>query len=246
MLATETPRTDAYTDDELKNLYHNDHEASFKAYLSGSRHTVDKHGFLYRWIAPNSTDYVLECGPSGGKTSIDLSRRSGCRCLGIDFDEEAVHIASRMRDAHFPELQSRCRFALGDLTSMDFDRDLTKILMPDFTEHVPDRVLVSILNNIRNQFDNIELFVYTPLRSHLFEILKHRNILLKNRSGHINVKTREQLVQMLDDAGWSITSLKWRCSSMYYVKPFEYAFGPAPVNGKYFRRRIAIKAKPIP
>ncbi|TCJ14740.1 class I SAM-dependent methyltransferase [Parasulfuritortus cantonensis] len=238
------PGPDDYTDEELHALFHNNHEAAFAAYISGSRHSSDKQAFLFDWMAPAPDDFILECGSSSGKTCVDLSRRGNCRTLGVDFDAEAVRISSAMRDRYFPGLKERCQFVLGDLTTMRFDPGLTKILMPDFTEHIPDRVLLAILRNIRRQFDDIELFIYTPARSHVFEILKHHNILLKNPSGHINVKTMAQLLDVLRETGWVVTSAGWRCSSMWYVKPIELAFGYLPIVGKYFQRRLAIKARP--
>ena len=238
--------TNDYTDDELHTLFHNDHEGAFFGYLSQSRHSKDKMEFLYKWLNPAPSDYILECGSSSGKTSIDLSNRSGCRCLGIDFDDEAIHISSAMCDSHFPWLKERCIFVIGDLETMEFDHKITKILMPDFTEHIPDRILIAILENIRAQFNDVLLYIYTPNRSHVFEILKHRNILLKNPSGHINVKTKNELIKILEKTGWTIDRNTWRCSSMGYVKPFELVLGPLPLVGKYFQRRIAIIAKPKP
>lgn len=233
-----------YTDEELRGLKHNDHEAAFNGYLSQSRHTRDKQGFLFEWLDPRPTDYILECGSSSGKTSIDLARRAGCRCVGVDFDEAAVRISSEMRDRHFPELASLCQFIVGDLATMQFDRGFNKILMPDFTEHIPDRVLLPILKNIRSQFGDVQLYVYTPSRHHVFEMLKHRNLVLRNSPGHINVKTPEQLSAALNEAGWRITDLSWRYSSMPYVKAFEIPLARLPLVGKHFRRRIVIKARP--
>jgi ubiquinone/menaquinone biosynthesis C-methylase UbiE len=212
--------------------------------MARSRHTSHKQEFLFKWLDPKPSDYILECGSSSGKTSVDLARRVGCRCLGIDFDEEAVRISSQMRDKYFPELRNKCQFARADLATMRFEREITKILMPDFTEHIPDRVLLAILENIRSQLDNVQLCIYTPSRSHFFEILKHHDFLLRNPPGHINVKTREQLRFALEDAGWKIVDSTWYYSSMWYVKCVEALFASVPFIGKYFQRRIAIKAVP--
>lgn len=234
-----------YNQDDLKNLFHNDHQGTFEAYLANSRHTRNKHSFLLTWIRPTSSDYILECGSSSGKTCIDLSLHSGCRCLGIDFDEEAIKVSQNMLKLFFPGLSDQCRFEIGDLTNMNFDKNITKVIMPDFSEHIPDTVFKEILTNIKKQFSQIHLYIYTPNRSHIFEHLKHNNILLKNTSGHINVKNENQLISFLKENGWEVTSKSWHSSSMLYVKPFELLLSPIPYIGSFFKRRIAIIARPI-
>ncbi len=233
-----------YSDDELRGLFHNDHERAFLGYLAGAQHSKNKEKFLLRWVAPTPADYVLECGSSSGKTCIGFARFSGCRCLGVDFDEKAVQISSRLRDKYFPDLREQCEFVVGDLTSMRLEKGITKVLMPDFTEHIPDRILLSILKNLRSQLRDVELFIYTPSRSHIFEILKHRNFILRNPSGHINVKTREELTSLLAEAGWAVVESTSHHSSMWYVRPIEYLLSPLPIIGRYFERRLAIRAVP--
>ncbi len=90
-------QADDYTDAQLRALKHNDHRAAFEGYMSGSRHARDKQSFLLSWVRPTAQDYILECGSSSGKTSIDFSRHSDCYCLGVDFDPEAVAVASAIQ-----------------------------------------------------------------------------------------------------------------------------------------------------
>jgi len=232
------------TREELLELEHNDHEWAFDLYLNQSRHTQDKQNFLFEWVRPSAGDVILECGSSSGKTSIDFARKSHCRVLGVDFDERAQQVATSLRDRHFPELTERCQFVCDDLESMRFPAQSNKVLMPDFSEHIPDRVFTRILDNLAEQLPNARLYIYTPLRSHLFEILKHRNILLKNPSGHINVKTRKELVSFLERNGWQIESIRWRESAIPIFRHIEKILGQIPGIGALFQRRIAIIARP--
>lgn len=232
------------TDEELLALDHNDHAGAFLGYLHGSRHSTDKQAFLRSWVKPDMGDLILECGSSSGKTSIDFARHSQCFCLGVDFDPEAVRISISNRDAHFPELSGRCEFERGDLTTMQFDKPFNKILMPDFSEHIPDRIFAAILDNIRKQLQNATLYVYTPNRSHIFEILKHKNVVLKNEGGHINVKTRKELEGFLAVNGWKVESSAWRRSAIPIIKHFESILGYLPFIGRLFQRRIVVTAKP--
>ncbi len=232
----------SYTDRELKTLEHNDHLGAFKSYLRGTSHVIDKAMFIRQWIALTDRDTVLECGSSSGKTAVDISRHSGCRVIGVDFQDEAITVSCAMRDQHFPELKSRVEFVKGDLRNMRFERRISKVLMPDFTEHVPDDVLGEILQNIGTQLPHATLYVYTPDRSHIIEILKHRGILLKNPPGHINVKTADELQEFLTRRHWEIQSYQWRPSHLPAVRRLESALAHLPLVGQAFRRRIAIVA----
>lgn len=232
------------TKEELLKLNHNDHEWAFDLYLNESRLTRDKQKFLLEWVSPSEGDVILECGSSSGKTSIDFVRKSNCQVLGVDFDERAVRISASMRDRHFPEVAERCQFVCEDLESMRFSDQFNKVLMPDFSEHIPDTTFKNILDNLRSQLPRTRLYIYTPLRSHLFEILKHRNIILKNPSGHINVKTAKELVSFLEENAWKIESIKWRESSIPIFRNVEKILGHIPLVGSLFQRRIAIIAQP--
>lgn len=232
------------TKQELLDLEHNDHEWAFGLYLDGARLIQDKQGFLLEWVCPSDGDVILECGSSSGKTSVDFARNSHCEILGVDFDDHARQVATTMRDRHFPELAERCQFVCDDLESMTFSRQFNKVLMPDFTEHIPDRVFKKILDNLARQLPGVRLYIYTPLRSHLFEILKHHDILLRNPSGHINVKTRKELVDFLESNDWQIESIRWRESAIPVFRHIEKLLGHIPVIGILFQRRIAIVARP--
>jgi SAM-dependent methyltransferase len=236
---------DNWTREQLLSLHHNDHRAAFGKYLRGDRHVRDKHDFLLSWIAPTEKDVILECGSSSGKTCIDLARRGRCRAVGVDFDPEAVEVATEMRDRHFPELTGRCRFLLGDLATMAFSSEITKVVMPDFTEHIPDSVFDAILANIRRQLPHVLLYIYTPARTHFFERMRRHNFILKNPSGHINVKTEAELAQHLLERGWRIVRQTWRPSHLPVLRLAERLLGRLPLIGPMCHRRIAVLAAPL-
>lgn len=234
-----------WTQDELLKLNHNDHRKAFNSYLAKNIHVRDKQNFLYQWISPQKDEIILECGSSSGKTCIDLSLKSGCRCIGIDFDENAIKISTEMLQKHFPQLNTFCTFEQNDLTTMPFRENISKIIMADFTEHLPDEILVKILNNIRKQIPNVNLYIYTPNRDHVFEILKHKNFILKNSDGHINVKNREELKEMLILNKWILLDDRWRASHYPIIKWMELLLGKLPYIGSFFQRRIVIKTTPV-
>jgi tRNA A58 N-methylase Trm61 len=232
----------SYTYRELQAIKHNDHLEAFRSYLQKKNHVIDKANFIRQWMELKDKDVVLECGSSSGKTSLDLALHSGCRVIGVDFQDEAIAVSLAMRDQHFPELKSRVDFVKGDLRNMRFEQRISKVLMPDFTEHVPDEILSEILHNIGIQLPHATLYIYTPDRSHIFEILKHKGIFLKNSPGHINVKTADELKKFLTSRNWNIQSYKWRPSHLCFIRRLESAMSYLPVIGRLFRRRTAIVA----
>jgi ribosomal protein L11 methylase PrmA len=235
---------DNWSEEELRKLKHNDHRSAFMSYVNNSEFVQYKHKFLYDWIHPNKNDYILECGSSSGKTCVDFSKRSNCRILGVDFDSEAIEISTELQQKYFPELTKKCKFKQDDLSSMSFDKDITKVLMPDFTEHIPNKVFSNILANIKNQLPDTKLYIYTPDGNHIFEKLKKYNFILKNCEGHINVKTANELKYFLNSNGWEILNYQWRPSHIKYFCFIEKLLSRIPLLGNFFRRRIVLIATP--
>lgn len=236
---------DSWSKKDLLGLSHNDHKSSFYAYFNKEPFAMNKHRFLFKWVKPKKKDFILECGSSGGKTCIDFAKRSGCRALGVDFDPLAIKVSNKMMRKYFPNLDKRCTFVEGDLETMHFNSSITKVVMADFTEHIPDRVFRNILINIKKQLPDVTLYIYTPLRTHLFEIMKHRNIILKNTTGHINVKTKQQLIDFLESNQWKILDIKLLPSSIHIYGDIEKLLIKIPIIGSLFSRRIAIITKPL-
>ncbi|MFZ2970796.1 MAG: methyltransferase domain-containing protein [Minisyncoccia bacterium] len=233
-----------YSEQELLQLNHRDLEKTFNNYLGNKhRNVCDKQSFLLEWVDPQKNETILECGSSSGKTCVDFANKSGCNMIGIDFDPDAIEVSARMQKKYFPELDARCIFRKDDLAQMFFDRKIKKIIMPDFTEHITNEVFSGILNNMK-QLQDVKLYIYTPAGTHIFEILRHRNIILKKIMNHINVKTENEMVRFLEENGWKVVERKWRPSHLPVIRIFEILFGNFPLVGKYFHRKMAIMATP--
>jgi hypothetical protein len=233
-----------WSKEDLLLLDHNNHEEVFYKYIKGSASTKFKQKYLHNWIKPRKNDYFLECGSSSGKTCIDLSLKSGCRTLGIDFDANATEVSNRLKKKFFSDLK-RCSFIEGDLETIIFDKDINKIIMADFSEHIPDRVFKNILDNIKNQLPYVTLYIYTPLRTHFLDILRHKGIILKRFSGHINVKTKPELINFLESNCWKIESFTFVTSYLPIVRNVENFFIKIPFLRDFFARKIAIIVRPV-
>ena len=47
--------------------------------------------------------------------------------------------------------------------------------------------------------------VWTPCRSHILEVLKHRNLILKRDVSHVDYKSMSRMKTILDQAGFKVT-----------------------------------------
>ena len=74
--------------------------------------------------------------------------------------------------------------------------------------------------------------------------MKHKDFILKKPSGHINVKTKRELVDFLVQNGWEIKQTRWRPSHIPLFRYLELIMGYIPLIGPLFRRKIAAVAIP--
>jgi cyclopropane fatty-acyl-phospholipid synthase-like methyltransferase len=234
-----------WTKNQLLSLKHNDYrEKVYLDYIKQKPVIFSKREFLVSWIKPKKEDFILECGSSSGITGIHLTKNSGCYVLGIDFDSKAIKISARMRNKFFPELKSKCCFRTGNLETMRFPTNVTKVVMADFTEHIPDKVFSRILNNIKKQLGHVTLYIHTPPRDNIFEIMRRKNFILKRHEGHINTKTSAELKSFIESRGWKVIESGWRYHYNPYVRIVEQLFCHLPFLKKFFQRKITLIAIP--
>lgn len=233
-----------WTKKQLLSLKHSEPEKAFLRYINKKPVTFSKREFLVSWIKPKKEDFILECGSSSGVTCTHLVRNSGCCALGVDFDPVAIEVSTKMRDKFFPELKNKCHFVKGNLETMKFPPNITKVIMPDFTEHIPDKVFSRILNNIKKQLGHVTLYIYTPPRDNILEIMKRKNFILKRAEGHINTKNLAELKNFIESRGWKVIESGWRYHYNPYIRMIERLFCHLPFFKKFFQRKITIIAVP--
>ncbi len=230
--------------ERLITLNHVNLQDSIESYLTKKNIIIFKQNQLFLWVNPKKEDYILECGSASGKTAIDLALKSNCHVLGIDFDEKAIKFSNKILNEKFPKLKKNIVFKKADLTKIKLSKKINKVVMADFPEHVPDKVLKKMLDNIKNQLPHVQLYIFTPIRTHIFEILQHHHIILKRISGHINLKTEFEIKKFLTSTGWKIVKYKRTPSSLPLFNLIERILGHVPLIGPLFHRKILILAKP--
>jgi len=113
----------------------------------------------------------------------------------------------------------------------------------DFSEHVPDEEWVDILLSINMSLKpGGKLYLHTPNAQYFIEIMKRRNLLIKQISGHVAVRDAEKNVKMLKKAGFA----KIKVGFIPHYNPFLscwHILSKTPWVGKYFFARLFIIAE---
>lgn len=100
---------------------------------------------------------------------------------------------------------------------------------------------MQILRNIRKSIKpNGKLYLHTPNAEFFLEKMKNKNVIVKQHSGHVAVRTPEQNISILREAGFNVAKV-WlipHYNILRLVHPFSYI----PVLEKYLKARIFIEA----
>lgn len=113
----------------------------------------------------------------------------------------------------------------------------------DFSEHVYDADWRTILENIKLSLKkNGKFYMHTPNADFFLEIMKQHDFILHQFPQHIAVRTPEHNIQLLQDAGFEISSLSLLPHYNRLVK-WVHVLSWLPLVGKYFKARIFIEAR---
>jgi len=225
-----------------RDLYNRDyHQGILNKFIKLTVYQKDKIRNLLELVSPQPNDRILEVGCSSGG-SVFLFAQHSATVMGVDFDDQAIKVANEHKSTS-PKYGLRCNFLRAKAEEVIGEFSPNKVTMIDFTEHVPDNILMGILKGLKeNSNENWVLYVYTPNREHWIEFLKKRNIILKEEITHTDLRNMDETVQLLQSAGYTIEDKYFRPFHLPFFKLFEYPLSCIPYLGKIFKRRICITA----
>lgn len=188
-------------------------------------------------------DAVCELGCGTGDVLLAVAERVKY-CLGVDFAPDAIeqaNIGKRRREVN------NCDFICEEITTLGetekYTNSFTKVLMMDVTEHIDDETMCDFIQTAgRILKQSGILYIHTPNRDALLEILKDRNIILKQLPGHIAVRNTGQYRNLLENNGFNVVSVKYLPHYNRLLNIIDSIMMQIPFVGRFFKSRILIKA----
>ncbi|MFH1708966.1 MAG: class I SAM-dependent methyltransferase [Planctomycetota bacterium] len=197
-------------------------------------------GRMINLIQFGKNDVVLDIGCGNGLL-LDYVADKVNRYYGVDFSEEFIKVA-RSRQAS--NKINNAEFICGDVTAFCRESEVKfdKIFALDFTEHIYNEDFLEIFAAISRSLNKEgTLYLHTPNRDYILEILKARGI-LRQLPEHVAVRTPEQYSDLLQQTGFREIEIVFL--SHYLKIPSIFAFlRYVPLINKYFKARLFIKCK---
>jgi 2-polyprenyl-3-methyl-5-hydroxy-6-metoxy-1,4-benzoquinol methylase len=188
---------------------------------------------LLHLIGFTKEDIVLDVGCGSGFI-LELIQGKVSRYVGIDFSDQFISEAALMHK-DVPGATFLCE---GSDAHMRKNPSVySKILLMDFTEHLYDDQLVSVLGDCRTMLaDGGIIFVHTPNRAYFLEILKARGM-LRQTEGHVAVRDARQYHRLAEKAGLAVAETRYLNHYLPVMKPF-HVLSFLPILGTFFRARL--------
>ncbi len=180
------------------------------AYFEAASHLTDFDSRFQRYRVRKvlglcrfrATDRVLDLGCGWGTISYALAPRVR-EVVGLDFSRRAIEHCSARRE--------RCRldnleFRVGDARASGLPGDSFDVVVAaDLFEHLyPDDARAVAREAHRILKPGGTFAVWTPCRTHVLEVLKNNDVILKRDVSHVDYKSLPELTKILDGAGFEI------------------------------------------
>ncbi|MYI07208.1 MAG: methyltransferase domain-containing protein [Gemmatimonadetes bacterium] len=152
--------------------------------------------------APRPTDRVMDLGCGWGTISLALGPIAG-EVIGIDFAQRAVDSCNRrLGAAGLENVRFRCADARDTgMRAASFDL----VVAADLFEHLyPDDSRKVAREAFRVLRPGGTCAVWTPCPSHILEVLRNRDIILKRDISHVDYKSMPRMQDILTAAGFEI------------------------------------------
>ena len=214
-------------------------------YFDAASHLVDFDSSFQRYrvrmvrrlVGSVAGQRVLDLGSGWGTISFALAREAS-EVVGVDFSRRAVEACEdRLRRMPTPGL----RFMVADARSTGLEGgSFDVVVAADLFEHLyPEDSDAVVAEAYRVLAPGGRFAIWTPCRSHILEVLKNRNILLKRDVSHVDYKSMRRLRDMLEGAGFQIDQADYAESHLPGLRVLER------IGQRWMpllRRRIAVVA----
>lgn len=160
--------------------------------------------------------------------------------IGVDFSDAFIDIAKRRKESH---RFSRATFYCGSI--LDFCKDRPNmfdvVFAFDLSEHIYDEEWQEIVSSMHFVLKpGGKTYVHTPNRDFFVEIMKERNIILRQMPEHIAVRNAEQNVSFFERSKFANISVRYL--PHHNVLRHVHFLCHLPLMGRYCRARILLTA----
>ena len=194
---------------------------------------------LVEHMALVGDERIVDVGCGNALSLSALDGRFGTYA-GVDFSAEFIEAAKeRARVLGFHDAEFFC--GLVQEFAQDNPERFDVALALDISEHVYDEEWIGILKSIYFMLkQGGRLFLHTPNAEFFVEILKERNIVLKQFPEHIAVRNSHWNAELLKEAGFQIH--RSLTLPHYNVLQLIHPLYSLPRIGRYFGARLFIDA----
>lgn len=219
------------------------YERLIKEYKRESRWSKNRIKNVLRLASPFKEKIkVLDLGCGVGIFALEFSRL-GAEVSGVDLSSQALKAASKLFFPYHKKKQPSLFQA--DVTSLPFKKDqFDLVVCADLVEHLYPKEFLKMLKEVRRVLKpGGKILIYTPCPTHLFEIMRSRNFILKRDKSHIDLKAPGYLAKILKNEDFLIEKFYFVPSHLPLFNLLEKVLMLFPVIGKFFRRRTCLLAR---
>ncbi len=203
------------------------------------RQPISRIALLVPLMELSGTEKIIDIGCGNALALAALGGSFGTY-TGIDFSAPFIEAArARALALGVENAAFFCGSAEAHAEKNTARYDVALVL--DISEHVYDKEWLLILQSVLRMLKtNGRLFLHTPNSAFLVEIMKEKNIILKQFPEHIRVRSMEQNIGLLRQAGFDIAAS--RVLPHYNFLRVMHPLSRLPVIGQYFAARLFIEA----
>lgn len=221
--------------DELRAVYNEEYIAAFEQANQDGR----RLGRLIHRLALHPSDDVVDFACASGLL-LPLVASRVRHYAGVDYSEEFIAVA-RARQAHLAIANARFECTTIEAFAHAHPEHFQAGFAFDFSEHVPDAEWLELLVYMRMTLaPGGRLYLHTPNAEFAVERLKARNLLFRQFTDHVAVRTLSANTALLTHAGFRIARAEYL--PHYNVLRFIHPLSMLPLVGPLFRARIFIEA----
>lgn len=196
-------------------------------------------GRLLEYIDLNTQQCVIDLACGNG-AMMEYVAPYVARYVGVDFSEPFIAVARhRAEEQRFTNVYFECvdivEFCQRNPRQFDIGFAM------DVSEHIYDDEWLDILKGVRFALKpGGRLYLHTPNAEFFLERMKARNLIMKQFVEHIALRTPQENIDLLQQAGFSHIDV--RLIPHYNLLKHLHPLSHIPLIGKYLKARIFIEA----